>query len=75
MGAMDCGSGAPQPRDGLYDYAAGAESLILIPGLICSLEPGNPIELCSQPIDVDEAHSASDSLRIDHKNQQEIWLT
>ena len=54
---------------------AEAECVILIPGLMCSLEPGNPIELCSQPIDVDEAHSASDSLRIDHKNQQEIWLT
>ena len=51
---------------------AGAECVILIPGLMCSLEPGNPIELCSQPIDVDEAHSASDSLRIDHKKTREL---
>ena len=51
---------------------AEAECVILIPGLMCSLEPGNPIELCSQPIDVDEAHSASDSLRIDHKKRAPV---
>ncbi len=40
---------------------AGAESLILSPGLYFDPEPGSPIELCLQPIDVDEARAAPDT--------------
>ena len=55
------GSGMPQ-QDGLYDKMAGAENQTLSPGLDFSLELGGST-LGSQPIDVDEARSASDTGR------------
>ena len=45
LGVMDCRSDIPALRDGMYDQGAGAESLILSPGLNRSLEPGSPAEL------------------------------
>jgi hypothetical protein len=42
---MDCGSGGSQPRDGLCDKKAGAESFILSPGLNCNLEPDSSIDM------------------------------
>ena len=59
LGVMDCRSDIPVLRDGMYDQGAGAESLILSPGLNRSLEPGSPIESCYPPIDVAQARSAS----------------
>ena len=46
MSVIAYGSGMPQQRDGLYDKLAGAESLILSPGLDFSLELGGSVELC-----------------------------
>jgi hypothetical protein len=40
MSAMGCGSGGPQPRDGLYDKVAGAEVKTLSPGLDFGLKLG-----------------------------------
>jgi hypothetical protein len=45
MSVIAYGSGGPQPRDGLYDVMAGAESWIPSLDLECSLEPGSPAEL------------------------------
>jgi hypothetical protein len=42
--AMDCGSGAPQPRDGLHDKMARAENQTLNPGLEFGLELGGPVQ-------------------------------
>jgi hypothetical protein len=42
---LDCGSGMPQPRDGLYDKMAGAENQTLGPGLEFGLELGCPIQV------------------------------
>ena len=39
---MDCGSGAPQQSDGLYDKMAGAENQALSLGLEFGLELGGP---------------------------------
>jgi hypothetical protein len=61
--AMDCGPGGPQPTDGLCDKKAGAESQTLSPDLGFSVELAGSIELGSQPIDIDEACSASDAGR------------
>jgi hypothetical protein len=61
MSVIAYGTGMPQQRDGLYDRVAGAKNQTLSPGLDCGLEPGSPIELCWQPIDVDQARSASDA--------------
>jgi hypothetical protein len=58
MSLMDCGSSGPQPRDGLYNKTAGAESQTLSPGLDSSLELGGSVELGSQSIWVDETRSA-----------------
>jgi hypothetical protein len=60
---MDCGSGAPQQTDGLYDKMAGAETQTLSPGLDFGIELGGPVELCSQPIDVKQARSSPDAGR------------
>jgi hypothetical protein len=61
LSVMDCGSGGPQPRDDLYDKKAGVESQTLSPGLDFSLELAGSVELGWQPINVDEARSASDA--------------
>jgi len=37
LSVMNCGSGGPEPRDGLYDKKAGVESQALSPGLDLSL--------------------------------------
>jgi len=42
---MDCGSGGSQPRDGLCEKKAGAESFILSPGLNCNLESDSSIDM------------------------------
>jgi hypothetical protein len=42
---MDCGSGAPQQRDSLYDKMARAERLTLSVGLDFKIELGGSIEL------------------------------
>ena len=47
-------------KNDLYDKKAGAGSQTLNPGPNCSLEPGSPIELCLQAIDVDQALSSTD---------------
>ena len=39
-----------QDQDGLYDKRAGAESLILSPGLNSSLEPGGHISCASRQL-------------------------
>jgi hypothetical protein len=54
---MDCGSGGPQPRDGLYDKKAGAENQTLSPGLDFHLELGGSIEwVSSQLMSMKHAH-------------------
>ena len=50
----------PLQKDGLYDKRAGTGSQTLNPGLNYSLEPGSPIELRLQAIDVDQALSSTD---------------
>ena len=65
MRAMDCGSGEPQPRNGLYDKKAEAESQTLGPGLDFSLEVSSRIELCLQPMD---GANLTSSLIIRHRS-------
>ncbi len=43
MSVIAYGSGVSQQGEGLYDKKAGAESLILSPGLNRGLEPGGPM--------------------------------
>jgi len=62
---MDCGSGVPLQRDGLYVRKTGAENQTLSPGLEFGLELGGPMQVGLQPIDVDQARSATDAGRYD----------
>ena len=62
LSAMDCGYGAPQPRDGLCDIAAGAESQTVSPGLNCNLEPDSSIDMS----DNNTIHQSDDMLGTVH---------
>jgi hypothetical protein len=71
---MDCGSGVSQPRDGLHDREAGAESQTLNLGLVFGLELGDSVEIGWQPIDVvkhahHQASVAMSDIRCDHYAQ------